>query len=87
MASPPLSGTLTVLVIDDEPQIRRVVHNAFIAAPLSIPGDDTADGVPVRVRMRRIPDVAFASHDALREALDRAPAEFLTGVARAGSAA
>ena len=43
--------------------------------------------VPVRVRMRRIPDVSFASHEALREALDRAPAEFLTGVARAGSAA
>lgn len=46
-----------------------------------------ATPVPVRVRMRRIPDVSFASHVALREALDRAPAEFLTGVARAGSAA
>jgi hypothetical protein len=43
--------------------------------------------VPVRVRMRRLPDTPFESHDALRHALERAPSEFLTGVARAGSAA
>ena len=43
--------------------------------------------VPIRVRMRRLPDASFDSHEALREALDRAPAEFLTGVARAGSTA
>lgn len=43
--------------------------------------------VPVRVRMRRIPEAPFESHDALREALAAAPAEFLTGVARAGSTA
>lgn len=43
--------------------------------------------VPVRVRMRRIPDAPFDSQAALREALDRAPAEFLTGIARAGSSA
>lgn len=43
--------------------------------------------VPVRVRTRRLPDAPFDSHDALREALARAPVEFLTGVARAGSAA
>lgn len=46
-----------------------------------------ATPVPVRVRMRRIPDTRFDSHDALRDALERAPAEFLTGVARAESAA
>jgi hypothetical protein len=46
-----------------------------------------AASVPVRVRMRRLPDTSFASREALREALERAPAEFLTGVARAGSAA
>ena len=43
--------------------------------------------VPVRVRMRRIPDESFDSHAALRQALERAAAEFLTGVARAGSTA
>jgi hypothetical protein len=43
--------------------------------------------VPARVRMRRLPDARFDSHAALREALDRAPSEFLTGVARSGSAA
>jgi hypothetical protein len=43
--------------------------------------------VPVRVRMRRIPDAPFDSDSALRQALDRAPVEFLTGIARAGSAA
>jgi hypothetical protein len=37
--------------------------------------------------MRRLPDAPFESHERLREALERAPAEFLTGVARAGSAA
>lgn len=46
-----------------------------------------ATPVPVRVRARRIPDASFESHDALRAALDHAPAEYLTGVARAGSAA
>ena len=43
--------------------------------------------VPVRVRMRRLSDTPFESRDALRQALERAPSEFLTGVARAGSAA
>jgi two-component system KDP operon response regulator KdpE len=45
-------GTLAVLVIDDEPQIRRVVHNAFIAAPFSFPaapGEEPVGGIPVRV--------------------------------------
>jgi hypothetical protein len=56
---------------------------AVTMTPSLLPGTP----VPVRVRTRRLPDRPFASHDALRQALDRAPAEFLTGVARAGSAA
>jgi two-component system KDP operon response regulator KdpE len=32
-----LTATLLVLVIDDEPQIRRVVYNALTSAPLAVP--------------------------------------------------
>ncbi len=39
-------GTLTVLIIDDEPQIRRLVHNALTTKALL--GDD-AQGVTVRI--------------------------------------
>jgi two-component system, OmpR family, KDP operon response regulator KdpE len=41
------AGTLTVLVIDDEPQIRRVLHNALAAARLALPED--AEPPAVRV--------------------------------------
>ena len=43
--------------------------------------------VPVRVRARVLPDRRFDSREALRGALATAPVEFLTGVARGGSAA
>jgi len=43
--------------------------------------------VPVRVRARQVPAQAFPSREALRGALASAPVEFLTGVARGGSAA
>jgi two-component system KDP operon response regulator KdpE len=36
--SAPPPGTLLALVVDDEPQIRRVVANALTAAPLALPG-------------------------------------------------
>lgn len=39
-------GTLTVLIIDDEPQIRRLVHNAFTAKALL---GEEAQGVTVRI--------------------------------------
>jgi two-component system KDP operon response regulator KdpE len=32
------TGTLLVLVVDDEPQIRRVIYNALTAAPLTVQG-------------------------------------------------
>jgi two-component system KDP operon response regulator KdpE len=32
--------TLTFLVVDDEPQIRRLLHNALTATPLGADGDD-----------------------------------------------
>ena len=42
---------LTLLVVDDEPQIRRVVHNALAATPVPLAppdgGDDTAPAVRV----------------------------------------
>lgn len=41
--------------------------------------------VPVRVRARRVPDQRYESAAALRDGLARAPAEFLTGVARGAS--
>ena len=45
-----LAGTLLALVIDDEPQIRRVVGNALTAAPLVVPGGSPdEDGLTVRV--------------------------------------
>lgn len=61
-ASPATDGTLTVLIIDDEPQIRRLVHNALTAAALL---GDAAPGVTVRVV-----EAATAS-----EGIDRAAAE------------
>jgi len=57
------------------------------AAVTMTPSLLSATPIPVRVRTRRMPDMRFDSHEALREALERAPAEFLTGIARAGSAA
>ena len=45
-----LAGTLLALVIDDVPQIRRVVGNALTAAPLVVPGGSPdEDGLTVRV--------------------------------------
>jgi two-component system, OmpR family, KDP operon response regulator KdpE len=44
------TGTLTVLVIDDEPQIRRVLRNALAAARLTLP-DAADDGEPPSVRV------------------------------------
>jgi two-component system KDP operon response regulator KdpE len=44
------NGTLTLLVIDDEPQIRRLVHNALVGAPL-VEADGTASGDSTAVRV------------------------------------
>ncbi|MEO7084961.1 MAG: response regulator [Gemmatimonadaceae bacterium] len=44
------SGTLTVLVVDDEPQIRRLVRNALTEPMhLAADGDDSGDPCVVRV--------------------------------------
>ena len=52
-----------------------------------IPSVLTTAAVPVRVRARVLPDRRFDSREELRDRLARAPVEFLTGIARAGSAA
>jgi two-component system KDP operon response regulator KdpE len=48
---PVQTDALTVLVVDDEPQIRRVVRNALTAEPVDIDaaGVGSAGAVPVRV--------------------------------------
>jgi two-component system KDP operon response regulator KdpE len=45
------SGSLAVLVIDDEPQIRRLLSNALTAAPFALPSLPGAADDPVRVRV------------------------------------
>jgi two-component system KDP operon response regulator KdpE len=42
-------GTLTVLVIDDEPQIRRLLRNALTGGPLEPPPHDAEGAAEVRV--------------------------------------
>jgi two-component system KDP operon response regulator KdpE len=37
-------GTLTILVVDDEPQIRRVVHNALTSTPVPLAPPDGGAG-------------------------------------------
>jgi hypothetical protein len=70
-----------------EPKARfgRSVH-CEAAAVVMKPSWLPAAPVPVRVRARVVPNRAFASREAARQALSAAPVEFLTGVARGGSA-
>lgn len=60
------SGTLTVLVIEDEPQIRRVVRNALTTASLRLP--DAPDG-------EEAPEVRVLEAGTGRDGIDRAAAE------------
>ncbi|MGZ8378755.1 MAG: winged helix-turn-helix domain-containing protein [Gemmatirosa sp.] len=60
------SGTLTVLVIDDEPQIRRVVRNALTTASLRLP--DAPHG-------EEAPEVRVLEAGTGRDGIDRAAAE------------
>src|SRR5262252_4441111 len=45
------NDSLTVLVIDDEPQIRRLVRNAVTAEPLIIDADRDGAGAPSAARV------------------------------------
>lgn len=60
------AGTLTVLVIDDEPQIRRVVRNALTTASLRLP--DAPPG-------EETPEVRVLEAGTGRDGIDHAAAE------------